>query len=64
MWILIITLLTYSDPTVGRFSPTVHSLSFKSKNAYESDLAKYKAEIDPIAERLNKLAQDERMSAI
>jgi len=59
MWTLILTMLFYSDPAVGKFSPVISSISFKSEKACEVAKGKYLAEFKPIADHLNEVAKDE-----
>lgn len=59
MWVLILTLLFYSDPAEGKFSPSISSVVFKSKGSCEAAKSADLSEFKPIADRLNKIASDE-----
>jgi len=59
MWVMMITFLSYSDPTLGRFSPAVNSVQFKDKASCEAARIAYLAELKPIADRLNAAIKDE-----
>ena len=58
MWVMIITFLLYSDPTQGRFSPAVSTALFSSKGSCESARDVYLAELKPIADQINKSANE------
>jgi len=59
MWVLILTLLFYTDPAAGKFSPAISSVVFKSKGTCEAAKSAYIAEFKPIADHLNQIARDE-----
>ena len=52
MYVMIITFLFYSDPTVGHFSPAVESVQFSSKTSCEAARSTYLSDLKPIADEL------------
>ena len=52
MYVMIITFLFYSDPTVGHFSSTVESVLFSSKTSCEAARSAYLSDLKPIADEL------------
>ena len=52
MYVMIITFLFYSDPTVGHFSPAVESVQFSSSTSCEAARSAYLTDLKPIADEL------------
>ena len=59
MWILIITLLHYSHPAIGKFSPVVTSVEFSSKDTCENARVGYESAFKKVSDELNKAIADE-----
>ena len=60
MWTLIITILFYGDPVVGKFSPALSTAQFKSKNKCEAARTAYLSEVKPTVDQLNTAISDEK----
>ena len=61
MWLLIITFLSYRDPTaVGSFSVDIESVAFSSKASCEAAKASYLAEMKPTLDLLNSAIAAEK----
>ena len=59
MWMLIITLLHYGHPAVGKFAPAVTSVEFSSKDACENARVGYESAFKKVSDELNKAIADE-----
>ena len=61
MWLMIITFLSYRDPTaIGNFSVDVESIAFSSKTSCEAAKASYLAEMKPTTDLINAAIEAEK----
>ena len=58
MWLLIITLLFYGDPSTGNFNSTVASIDFTSQQRCEAGREAFLSELTPIRDKLNQAIAD------
>ena len=61
MWLMILTFLSYRDPTaIGSFSVEIESVAFSSQTSCEAAKASYIAEMKPITDLLNAAIEGEK----
>jgi hypothetical protein len=53
MWVMIVTILFYGNPSDGRFAPAVTSIQFNNKESCEVARGAYLAAMKPTADMLN-----------